>query len=296
MVGDGSRIGGPPGMPPRVGPETPASAAKEPSAPKSSERPPSDSFIKGEARPRVDHGPQGKAPVPLGREASGSTDLLRLARDNPLAARQLVGALAGQAAATLSEIEKASIAARQVLEQLAQERFAKSAREKKADELRRQREKLQALKLRHAMAQRKMALLQQIAGKLGDPRLDQELDRILSHHKKLKTAWGKRHHLLDIGDTLFGDLPDTPEHLQQVIKAEVRAGTHGDEAAELLGEISPRAVIAELIARTLDGSTRPAAEVAAGARRGELGRAAQSYALFGDLLAQALADDPLGED
>lgn len=290
MVGDGGKIGGPPGVPlPAQPPDTQAPKPEQKGA-----QAPRDSFVKSDGRPRMDSGAKTQA-ARLGREASASTDVLRLARENPAAARQLVATLASQSAATLSEIEKALAVVRQMMEKLAKERFAKEARKNVAKELKKEREKIAGLKRRMQMGLRKMALLQQIAGKLGDPRLDEELDRILNNHKKLKSAWGKRHHLLSIGSSLFGDDPDTPDHLRQVVKAEVR-GSHAEEVGDTLTQLSPRAVIAELIARTIDGSTREQAEDRSAARRGELGRPVQSYALLSDLFDETLGSDPWEED
>jgi hypothetical protein len=298
MIG-GGRIGAPPGggLPPVTVDATPKDthpAAKEPTAKGSAA--PGDRFEKSEARGTQAQAAAGR-PVHLGGEGSGSTDVLRLARENPTAARHMVAQLTAGAASTLSEIERELVAARAVLDKLAAEKFSKNAREKMGKEIRKQREKLSALKLRFAMGTRKAALLQQVAGKLGDPRLDQEIDRLLAHHHKLKTDWGRRHHLLSVGGELYGDDGDTPEHLRQVVKAEIRSGIHGEEVGNTLSQISPQAVIAELIARTIDGTTRASAvEKASGAMRGELGRPLQSYAMLTDLLDQSLEDDPFGKD
>jgi hypothetical protein len=296
MIG-GGRIGTPPGggLPPVV-PETTTKdthpTTKEPAA--KSPAAPSDRFEMAE--PRAGKTAGGR-PSALGTEGSGSTDVLRLARENPVAARHMVAQLSAQTTATLSEIEKELVAARAVLDKLAAEKFTKNAREKLGKEVRKQRDKLAALKLRFTMSTRKSALLQQVAGKLGDPRLDQEIDRLLAHHHKLKTDWGRRHHLLSVGGEIYGDDVETPEHLKQVVKAEVRGGIHGEEVGNTLSQISPQAVIAELIARTIDGTTRQTtAEKPAAAMRGELGRPMQSYSMLTDLLDQSLTRDPFGKD
>jgi len=296
MIG-GGRIGSPPGggLPPVV-PETTTKdthpAPKEPGA--KSPAAPSDRFEMAE--PRAGKSPGGR-PAALGAEGSGSADVLRLARDNPAAARHMVAQLSAQTTATLSEIEKELVAARAVLDKLAAEKFTKSAREKLGKEIRKQRDKLAALKLRFTMSTRKSALLQQVAGKLGDPRLDEEIDRLLAHHHKLKTDWGKRHHLLSVGGELYGDDAVTPEHLKQVVQAEVRGGIRGEEVGNTLSQISPQAVIAELIARTIDGTTREASgDKPAAALRGELGRPMQSYAMLTDLLDQSLSHDPFEKE
>ncbi|MBI5507926.1 MAG: hypothetical protein HY903_04125 [Deltaproteobacteria bacterium] len=292
MIG-GGRIGNPPGtgLPPVVG-ETAAKEAPAPSkeaAAKPSAKP-TDQFEKAE--PRSTRG--AARPTALGPEFSASTDVLRLARENPAAARQMVAQLSQQTTATLSEIEREMAAARALLEKLANERFSKSARDKIGAEIRRQREKIAAAKLRFAMSSRKAALLQQVAGKLGDPRLDEEIDRMLAHHQKLKTDWGKRHHLLSVGAEIYCDDADTPEHLRQVIAAGVRAGNQGEAVSNTLQEISPHAVIAELIARTIDGTTRDTVpETQAPALRGEYGRPLQTYAMLTDALQQSLTTDPL---
>lgn len=292
MVDGGGKIGGPPGAPPRIGGEQPAVPAKQAEA-KPQAKGPTDRFEKADGRSKLS---QGAQPNVLGGDVSGSSNVLRLARDNPAAARQLVATLAAQAATTLSEIEREMMGARLMLEKLAKERFSKEARRAKGKELKAHRDKLAALKLRLAMGARKMALLQQVAGKLGDPRLDEEIDRLLSDHSKLKTDWGRRHHLLSVGSSLYGDDGETPEHLRQVVQAEVHSGNRGSEVGDTMRAISPRRVIAELIARTIDGSVRESDAVDTSATRGEYGRSAQSFGMLTEILETALARDPLDED
>lgn len=301
MIG-GGRIGQPPGsgVPPSVRdvaatPES-ATAPKEVAkdAGKLAATPPRDQFEKAVA-PKA-QGPLTR-PTALAGERSASTDVLRLARENPAAARQLVAQLSAQTATTLSEIEREMAGARALLEKLANERFTKSARDKAANELKRKREQLSSLKLRHTMTSRKAALLQQVAGKLGDPRLDEEIDRILNHHHKLQTDWGKRHHLLSVGGDLFGADAETPVHLAEVVRTGVRVGGQGEVVADALREISPQAVIAELIARTIDGSTRTEPmEKPSQALRGEFGKPLQNYAMLAETLDDALSRDPFGKD
>lgn len=293
MVGGGGKIGGPPGVPPPVTPETTSKAPQPDGKPTAMQQGrATDSFEKAAAR-TFDAG--GARPNALGPESSGSTDLLRLARDNPAAARRLVATLASKSAMTLSQIEAEIAAARVVLEKLARERFAEEARNQKRAELDAHRRKIAALKRQLATGARKMALLQQLAGQLGDPRLDHEINRLLGHNDKLKTDWGRRHHLLSIGSSLYGDDAGTPEHLRRVIKAEVRGTRQADDASETMQELSPRRVIAELVARTLDGSVREPREPYHDAARGQYGKSMQGYALLADVLDAALARDPLDE-
>jgi hypothetical protein len=293
MVGGGGKIGGPPGVPPPVTPETTSKAPQPDGKPTAMQQGrATDSFEKAAAR-TFDAG--GARPNALGPESSGSTDLLRLARDNPAAARRLVATLASKSATTLSQIEAEIAAARVVLEKLARERFAEEARNQKRAELDAHRRKIAALKRQLATGARKMALLQQLAGQLGDPRLDHEITRLLGHNDKLKTDWGRRHHLLSIGSSLYGDDAGTPEHLRRVIKAEVRGTRQADDASETMQELSPRRVIAELVARTLDGSVREPREPYDDAARGQYGKSMQGYALLADVLDAALARDPLDE-
>lgn len=294
MFGHG-KVGGPPGSSPRVisgESVVPAPPKEAPATAKPAARPqgPSDQFESAGARAgsAAAHGPAGA----LSREATGTTNLLQLARTNPTAARQLVASLASQAAAALAEVEREVVAGRNMLSQLAAERFGKTARERAAQDLRRQREKIASLKLRFQVASRKMALLQQIAGKLGDPRLDEELDRLLQQHRKLKTDWGRRFHLLGAGEALYGALDDTPEHLQHVIKTEVRAGARSGEIGDALSDLSPRRAMSEMIARTIEGSTPAPAAKSASARRGELGKSLQNYSFFTELVDQAMSKDP----
>lgn len=292
MVDGGGKIGGPPGAPLPIAAEKASVPAKQAEA-KPQAKGPADQFEKADGRTKL---AQGAQPNVLGAEISGSSNILRLARDNPAAARQLVATLAAAAATTLSEIEREMMAARLMLEKLAKERFSKEARREKAKELKAHRDNLAALKLCLAIGARKMALLQQVAGKLGDPRLDSEIDRLLSDHSKLKTDWGRRHHLLSVGSSLYGDDAETPDYLRQVVQTEVRVGNHGRELGDTLRAISPRRVIAELIARTIDGSVREVDEVDDSVKRGEYGRSVQNYGMLADLLTDALGRKPLDED
>ncbi len=290
MIGGGGNIGmRPPGAPPPKVADPPAPAATTQTT-DPAPRAPSDQFDKS-VRPRLDGGPG--ATNRLAREASGPTDLLELARHSPAAARQLVATLASQSAAALSEIERELAGARALLEKLAAERFAKAARDQTAEELGKHRSHIAALKLRYAMTSRKAALLQQLAGRLGDPRLGDEIDRILGQHKKLKSRWGRRQHLLAAGEALFGEHRDTPTHLREVVNTDVRGSGAAASVAEALHDVSPRRIISEVIARTLDGSERTkGAHVEA--LRGDYGRALQHYALLADLLEGTLERDPFG--
>lgn len=237
----------------------------------------------------------GSAPgTAFAREAPGAQNLFQLARTDPAAARQLVRGLATQVGAALNEIEQARVGAQSVLEKLAAKRFNKEALEAKRDELRREREKLSGMKLRAQMASRKMALLQQVAGKIGDPRLDEEIDKLLQQHKRLKTSWGRRYDALSLGKSIFGDYDDTPEHLRTVVKTEVRAGGRSGDVSEALENLSPRQAVSELIARSIDGSTRIVSpnRLSDAAKRGELGRSTQNFSFLSNALSDDFEEDP----
>ncbi len=291
MIGGGSgKIGGPGGMPPVAQPEAPGQPAK--TATTAGPAAPSDRFEQTQV-PRAPTPGAPSAITPEGREARGATHLLQLARTNPVAARQLVASLMGQSAATLAEIESELAGARNVLSQLAAERFTKSAQAKVSDELRKRRERIAGLKLRQQLASRKMALLQQIAGKLGDPRLDDEIDKILQQHRRLKTDWGKRHHLLTLGSTMYSAEDDTPEHLRYVVQTDVRVSSRSEEVGAAISELSPRRVLSDMIARTIDGTPAPGkTDKHAAARRGELGKSIQNYTFVSDMVDASLNGDP----
>jgi hypothetical protein len=288
MIG-GGKVGGPrdPHVIPGGAASTPAKDVAKPSTPTA---PRTDSFESGQAR---SGGAAPHAGGVFGREqGGGASNLLQLARTNPTAARQLVASLAAQNAATSVEVERELAGARQMLAQLGAERFTKEAREKVAADLRRQREKIAQLKLRAQLTARKMALLQQIAGKLGDPRLDDEIDRILQQHKKLKTDWGRRYHLLTAGGAVFGADDETPEHLRNVVSTEVRAAGRSRELGEVMTELSPRRALSDMMARTIDGSVKPPTQVSAAAKRGELGKSMQNYTFVTELIDGSLKNDP----
>lgn len=288
MIGSGGKIGGPPPEVARTPAQEPTTTAK-PAAERAATPTTKDQFERSAGTGRA-------APQSIERESTNTATLLRMARENPQGARDLVSRFAQQATGALSDAQREMAAARAVLEQLAGERFSKKACDAKRKELRAQREKLAAIKLRHQLAARKMALLQQLAGKLGDPRLADELDRILGRHQKLKSGWGRRHHLLSLGESLYGDLPETPEHLKKVIRTEVRPGAGAEKVGAELEELSPRRVFSEMMARTLDGTPGRISPPDAAAGRGELGRALQVYSRFVDGVAADGETDPFEDE
>jgi len=294
MIGD-SKIGGP-GIGPPVTlptePDPPATPAASP-APVAAR----DKFELAAAADRP-----GGAAAQTGsssglRELSRGDDLLQLARENPAAARQVVADFAAKTGTILNEIERELAGARVLCDQLAKERFNRKALEASRRELRKQRSMLTTLKLRHQLTCRKMALLQQIAGRLGDPRLDEEIDRILTKHKRLKTSWGRRQHLLSAGTVLYGSDAESPAHLSHVVKTPVRTAGDSEQTGETLAKISPRLLLADLMARTLDGSTRPEADESApsessSALCGELGPSVRNWSLFSALVDDVEDEDP----
>ncbi len=287
--GGGNRIGRPPtgvpAAPQGEGAPQKAGDANHAPAPR-----PSDSFEKNVAAKGLAGPPK---PTGLTREGTPS-DFLKLARDNPQAALRIADGMAAQAKGALGEIEREMVAARNVLQSLANEKFTKAARDKVAQQLKKHREKLQGLKGRYHTSLRKMGMLQQVAGRLRDSELEEEIDKLLSRHGKLQTDWGRRHHLLSLGELLFGDEADTPEHLREVVRADVRGSPRNDAMGDAIAAISPRRIIAELVARTLDGTTRPEGDLdKRDALRGELGRSLQSYAMLGEALEESLGADPL---
>ncbi len=239
------------------------------------------------------HGVNPSSLQSLGGERTGATDVMRLARDNPAQAKQLIATMKAQQGGTLARVKNELEGARMMLQQLGAEKFSKKSMKENGAKLRSIRERVSKLKLRANLAGRKMALLQQLAGKLGDPRLDEELERLLRNHDKLQTDWGKRHHLFSLAELLYCDLEDSPDHLREVVKANVRNGS-GEEIGEALQQVSPRRVISELIARTLDGSMS-AADSAPGdnlGQDGEYGSALQTWGALRNTMTQALSREP----
>jgi len=300
MIDGGGKIGGGPSRPTGLAPPTatpPPTAAKPEPAPKSADgKPaaarPSDSFEKAAQRPSA------KAAESLAAEHSGSSDLLALARASPAAARQLLATIAAQAQKNAAKLDQELAGARATLEQLAAQRFAKKALDEKKKSLRQKRDRIASLKTRINLGERQMALLQQLAGKLADPQLAEDLGRFLGDHAKLQTDWGRRHHLLCLAQAFYGVDEETPEHLREVVRADVRPGPLAEVVGDAIPEVSPRRVIAELIARTLDGSVRERGDTGevrvkpVPGVRGEHGNALQSWATLGETMAAALGRDP----
>jgi hypothetical protein len=260
--------------------ETTASRAP---ATKGEKKAPHDRFERGASTSRSGTPSGLNTSGVAGHESTQSSNLLELARQDPATARQLAASFAAQAGLCLTDIERELAAARLVLDRLAKERFSRKAIDASRRELRKQREHLAALKLRHQLAARKMALLEQIAGKLGDSRLDNEIDRILNRHKRLKTTWGRRYHLLSSGTSLYGDIAETPAHLSHVVKTAVRATGCGEQIGEALEQLSPRRRLADLMARTIDGTPPSKTETSSEVRNSEWGKALKDADRFGDL-------------
>ncbi len=297
-VGGGGKIGGgfPPqpleGGPQKLGQKSVSSTQTSQSGPKAS-----DAFEMSGGRIRD---PMVKD---MSREPSQSADVLRLARDNPAGAKQLAATMRARSQELLGRIQQEQAGARAALEQLGAKKFSKDELKKRAEELRQKREKLMRLKTRHTMGERKLALLQRLAGRLGDPRLNEELDRLLGHHDKLNTDWGKRHYLLGIGEYFFGDEEDTPEHLREVVRTSMRGVTHAEATSVALQKVSPRRVISELIARTIDGSTPASLDGAGADNEGPrhpiteeaYGSAFQTWSSLRETIQGALRRDPLAK-
>ncbi len=298
MVGGGGKIGGGGRSPisaeqPPVAREQPAAKSSAPGKPVTAR--PADSFEKASRQASA------KPPGSMAAEQSSSKDVLKLARDNPAAAKQLLATIAAQAQKNNAKVQQELAGARGALEQLGAQRFSKKELEKKQKSLKQKRERISSLKMRISLGERKMALLQQLAGKLDDPELEEELERILGNHEKLETDWGKRHHLFSVAESFFGADEETPDHLRQVVKADIRPGPLAEEIGSTISEVSPRRVIAELIARTLDGSIPEAGTTGEGTAkptpgvRGEHGQALQSWTTLGETMAAALARDPFAK-
>ena len=253
MIGGGGKIGEG-GGPPKV----PDNTAKEPATQSPPQRggsaQPSDLFEAKGMMPATAHR-AGSAPNIAGEaEVNTAAEMLLLAKQNPAAAKRLVANLTAQNNTAMGELEKAMLAARSILSELGAERFSRKKRQEKQRELRKARDSIAALKRRINMGNRRISLLQQLAGELGNPRLDQELERLLSHHRELETDWGRSHHIISMGELLYGATPETPEHLQEVVRANM-GGPSSDSIAAAMHEASPRRAIAELMARGLDGTT-----------------------------------------
>jgi len=254
MVDGGSKIGGPP-----AGAFVPPDATTAQTSTKDSQGPavqqPRDRFEMAQAnKGRAD---KGSHPA---LKSGASTDVLRLARTDPQGARKLVASMANQARQTAQSIAAELEGARAMLSQLSGEKYSKESMQKHARGLQKKRNAITAKKMRLLLTSRKMSLLQQLAGQLDDPRLAEEIDRLLGSHKKLKTDWGRRHHLLSMAELCYGGDDDTPEHLAEVVRADIRMTADAQSIGDILPELSPRRVINELITRTLDGSTLDASE------------------------------------
>jgi hypothetical protein len=251
---DGGKIGGGPQTTP-VLPNQPKQVEAKASTLTTQVKTPQDQFEFGNATAK-----QSSGTNPLAQEKTKGADVLKLARDNPAAARQLVASLAATTSTLLSGIDAERAALRVLLEQLAAKRFNKSELKKEDKKLRQHRNNLRKLKLQLQLSKRKMNLLEQIAGKLGDPRLDSEISRILKQHQKLRSRWGKRHHLLSLGKVLHDAEEETPEHLQRVVQTEVHGAIPAEQLSETLEELSPRRSLSEMMVRTIDGSIKTSEE------------------------------------
>ena len=279
---DGGKIGSGAPTTPAIPTQSPAVENKSTSAKPESAGPRDQFEVKSGATTRNGNLTQ------VMQEKTKGADVLKLARDNPAAARQLVANLALTTSSLMTSIETEKAALRLLLEQLSAKRFKKSEVKKESAKLKQHRANLRKLKLQLQISQRKMNLLEQIAGKLGNPKLESEISRILQRHQKLRSRWGKRHHLLSLGKVLYDAEEETPKHLEHVVQTEVPGGLQAEQLSEQLEEISPRRNLSEMMVRTIDGSVKTAEQT--NVREKTFGH----YTELTEVIHESLTNDPRG--
>jgi hypothetical protein len=184
-------------------------------------------------------------------ETTGEGSILKLVRENPEAAGRLLATMLAQTTAARGQIAREVEAAKQILAGLAAASFHRREVERAQRELRKRYDNISVLKRRLQLGLRKAQLLQQLAGSPSGARLDAEIERLVAQYRQLH-GQRRKMHLLDSAQLLFSEA-DMPDHLHDVQRQQVAASAP-DHLATEASQVSPRRVLAELIARNLDGS------------------------------------------
>jgi hypothetical protein len=288
MVDGGGKIkGAPVPLPTTSTVEGPKEKSRTQGPAKALVKSPADHFERSISKP-------GARQVPtLLNEASGRTDLLRMAKDNPEGLKRLLTTMLKQQQTGLTKFEAEMAGMRALLENLARERFKKKAMSEKGREMLKRRQSLKSMKSRLHMGRRKMSLLSKLATAMGKAELSEAVDDLLARYGRLSRDWEKRRLSLEVAEYVYAEPDETAEHLQHVLRAKVMSGHRGQVAGDVMHEVVPTRVISELIARTLDGSTNARdVELEPEGSKGQLGETLEHWTAVRRMFLDTLRHDP----
>ena len=183
-------------------------------------------------------------------------DMLRQTRNDPKALTSLANTLNlahGRFAADFTA-DKAKVAS--LLDQLSGSKFSGAAVEQTRAEIASLRERMSFTKHRMAIQKRRLRALKQLAGRVSESRLAEEIASIEARMELLDTGWAESFVGLGLGKVIYSpDSEETPEHLKKVVKANVgntKKNQDAGELGELLSDMHPSRVVTKVAAREID--------------------------------------------
>jgi hypothetical protein len=290
--GGGRRVGGP------QGPIVPTPAAdvqkKDGVDSNKQQQAPNDGFERG-AQQAPKKAPDATGPqmqIKLDGEQKFN-DMLRQTRNDPKALSQLANTLNLAYNRFASEFAADKGKASALLDQLSQAKFSASAVEQTRAEVGSLRERMAVTKHRMAIQKRRLRALKQLAGRVSESRLAEEIAAIEARMEMLETGWAESFVGLGLGKVIYTpENPDTPEHLKKVVKANVgnsKKNADSEDLGELISEIHPARVVAQVAAREIDQTKKKklSDEVMQKVRKekqgGGHGRTVQAFAALSEL-------------
>ncbi len=300
ISGGGGRVGGPPG--PLSTPIAQDGQKKEVEQQQRQSQTPSDGFERGAATK--------KAPEPSGPQAPSIklegdqkfNEMLRQTRNDPKALSSLANTLNLTYNRFASEFQGDKTKVSTLLDQLSQAKFSQAALEQTRGEIASLRERMSVTKHRMAIQKRRLRALKQLAGRVSDTRLAEEIAFIEARVELLETGWAESFVGLGLGKVIYSPgQDDTPEHLKKVVKTQVSHTKRQQDAealGELMSEIHPARMVSQRAARELDGKAkRVSEEVLERVRKeqkGTHGRSVQAFAALYELFEHS--DNPASDE
>jgi hypothetical protein len=287
--GGGRRVGGPQGP---IVPTPPAEVQKKDGVEQKQPQTPNDGFERGAAstpkKAPDATGPQMQVRIDGEQKFN---DLLRQTRGDPKALTQLASTLNMAYGRFAAELGNDKTKAGSILDQLSAQKFSAVAVETARQELGSLRERMSITKHRMAIQKRRLRALKQLAGRVSDSRLAEEIANIEARMELLETGWAESFVGLGLGKVIYTpDNPDTPPHLKKVVKANVgntKKNADGEQLGDLLSEIHPGRLVAKVAAREIDQAkkklSKAVLEKLRKEQRGPHGRTVQAFAALSAL-------------
>jgi hypothetical protein len=226
-------------------------------------------------------------------------DMLRQTRGDPKALQQLAATLNLSFTRFSNEFSADKTKAAALLDQLATAKFSGAALDQLRGELASLRERMTLNKQRMAIQKRRLRGLKQLAGRVSDSRLPEEMAGIEARMEMLETGWAESFVGLGLGKVIYTpDNDETPEHLKKVVKTNVgntKKNQDAEALAELLSELHPGRVVTQVAARELDQKKKKLSEKVLDKvrkeQRGPHGRTVQAFAALYELFEHDLDED-----